>query len=390
MEDFKAKRKKEAIKYVKKCIARGHFPTNLEVNSKFNINYIRLTMKEIYLDLGVDFTILPRRPSGGRLLTKSAILEYVKERIKKNHFPSRRELDKKFKVDIGYLFGGIDGLYAELGLPYLQENSQELKINKARILTKIVLFILPKLGLKFVSSQEVHKRGVDILAKDNRNDLVGIELKAYCKFEPLKQRDVDQLNRYIKKYDLKYGILLTTSSTSRKLKIPRKIKILFFKDIITICSEKFQSELNYIRNQSVHIKTKERDLKKKQIVDYIVKNISHQNYVGAREISKDLGLNVYTYFENMDDAYTKAGVKRPFNKTCHIRNKKIRNKVKQELKIEILNWIREEINKGKYITGDDIKKKYGIKLIWNYFKLSDLYKELGIPTYLERKPRFHL
>ncbi len=60
-------------------------------------------------------------------------------------------------------------------------------------------------------------------------------------------------------------------------------------------------------------------------------------------------------------------------------------------KEEFKKFILEEIKNGKkYPSGDEIGKHFGISHIWSIVKVSQLYKELGFPSYLERKPRYKI
>jgi hypothetical protein len=106
--------------------------------------------------------------------------------------------------------------------------------------------------------------------------------------------------------------------------------------------------------------------------------------VSALEILKGTGLYVYTYFRNMDEAYEKSGIEIPLSRLKCMRNKKLIKKVKQQQLQKILSFIKEEVNKGHYPSGIDIGKAFQYSHIWNRFKVNDLYRMLGLPTYLER------
>lgn len=381
--------KKQAVDYVKYCIESGHYPSYHEIDAKFHIRYLKLTMKQIYSQLDVCFLNLPRRPAACSSLLKKPLLNYVQLEVKENHFPSRRELERKFKVDIGKLFGGIDQLYFALGIKYKQQNSQTLKKDKANILTEIVVAILPKLHLVLLHAQKAHKRGVDILAKNAKSELIGIELKAYNQFEPLKQKHIVQLSKYIKKYSLKRGLLITTASKTDKLKVPTTIQIFLFDDLKKLCEsdKSLQSQLKYIRDKSIHVQTHEYEVKKQRILNYIRANSSAGKYVGARDILQDLGLCLYTYFKNVDEIYQKTNALPSLNKIRYVQNKQHKAKLRKKMKNQILTYMREQVKKKHYPSGIDVGNNFGIKHIWNYFKMSDLYKELNLPTYLERKIR---
>ncbi|MEK6826118.1 MAG: hypothetical protein AABX08_00605 [Nanoarchaeota archaeon] len=57
-------------------------------------------------------------------------------------------------------------------------------------------------------------------------------------------------------------------------------------------------------------------------------------------------------------------------------------------KNEFKKFILKEIKKGnRYPSGDKIGSHFGISNIWNIVNVSDLYLELGLEPYLERKSR---
>jgi hypothetical protein len=58
---------------------------------------------------------------------------------------------------------------------------------------------------------------------------------------------------------------------------------------------------------------------------------------------------------------------------------------RKKLENKVLSFIKGEVRKGRYPSGVEIGKVFGVKHIWNYWKVNDLYRKLKLPTYLERK-----
>ena len=69
------------------------------------------------------------------------------------------------------------------------KNSQEIKNGKAKLLTDIMVKTLPKLGLNVITVRGVVEKGVDILAKNNENKTIGVEIKAVNKYEIIKGKN---------------------------------------------------------------------------------------------------------------------------------------------------------------------------------------------------------
>jgi len=379
----KEKRLKEILAYMKKCLKKMYFPSGNELHKKFRIYTMGLTLKKIYSYLGVNFLLLPKKPSNSREEIKGLLINYLREEVSRNHFPSRKEIEQKFHLKIDGLFKGIEDLYRNAGLQYKQVENQAIKIEKARKLLKIALNILEKMKLKVLIVRGPNQQGIDIvIGKPCR--YIGVELKAYNKFEKVKKKDILQLKKFKIREKLTKVFLFTTTNRI-STEIPPWVEVFTFKRLKNYCSKEEIKILNEIREKSIHFETKDKEEKRQRILDYVKKNAAKGKYLGADNILNELGIYVYTYFKNMDEVYEKAGIKVSLRRSRYIRNPKLKEKVRKELLNEILQFIQSKTAKGHYPSGIEIGKAFGVKNIWNYWKVGDLYKMLNLPTYLERK-----
>lgn len=383
-------RENEVKNYLKNEIEKGRFPLYKELQKKFNITYFKINFKKLYSDCGVDFLYTPtKRPKGCQNILKEELIEYVKREVEKGHFPSRRELEKTFRIKIGILFGNIENLYIEAGSKYLKKENQQLKEKKAKILLDLSKNILEKLNLEILSFRGINERGIDIITNDINGRKIGMELKAYNKFESIKEKDILQMKRMLNKENILRGIIITTTSRIQKnLKIPRNIKIIAFNSLEKLINPEVKGLINFIRDYSVHYETKEKVRRRKEIIEYFKEIIKKNKAIKISELSKDLKIDFYSYFESVYDLYKEAEIVIPSLSMRGIRNKEKIYIAKNDLINKISNFIEVETKKGYYPTGKDIKKTFGISHIWNFVRMSELYRKLNLPPYLERKHRF--
>jgi len=385
----KEKRINLVLNYVKSEIKKGNFPKYDELHQKFNISDYRITLKDIYPKLGISLLGLPfRRPSKCRQEIRNELINYIKKEVKNGHYPSRRYLDNRFKLRLtSRLFDSIEDLYYKAGIKYCQKNRQELKTKKAKILTEIVISILPKLNLKSLKSRRIYQQGIDIIAIDKNNKIVGIEIKAHNKNEPIKERNIQQLKRFLKKESLHKLLLITTSSKFENHSNINNLEIIDYDKLKRLCSKSQLDKLQFVRNESVHQETKEKIIKKQLILDYAKKKLKQGKDINHIDIANALHVDLRTYFGSINEVYSEAGFLPPINKV-HGRRAQKCSKYYTLIVNQMLEYMKKEISKGKYPTGVDVGKKFGIKHIWNFVTMTELYKKLGLPAYHQRKPRF--
>jgi hypothetical protein len=331
-----------------------------------------------------------KRPKNTYKLLKEELLDYLKEEVKKQHFPSRREIERRFHLRLGELFSGINELYTRAGLKYEIVANQSIKAEKAELLLRIVLNNLERFGLKLILFREVRERGIDIIAS-KENEKVGIELKAYNKSEKLKVRDLRQVERFIDKERLDNALIITTTDLhDKELKKSSEVSIIFYSKLTEILGGNY-NDLFFIREHSINIEDAQRKIKRQKILDYVLDQ--YQKYgekPGYNQILKELHLDVYTYFKDLFEIYKVLKIPPPL-KNMPGKNSKVKIPDIECISLwkeEFKKYILEEINKGKrYPSGVEIGKQFGIKNIWNIINVSDLYKELGLKPYLEREKR---
>lgn len=354
------KKRREALDYIKKSLKQKYLPSYYELNKKFGLGHLKITLLELYQEADIKFLNLKfKRPNNVHLLLRKELIDYIKERVKYNHHPSRREIENKFNLSLApVLFKSIRDLYKKAGIKYSQENNQELKVRKAKLLTDIVISILPKLDLKFKKSRRATERGIDILAKDYKGKMVGIEIKAYNKYERVKERNIEQIKKSLEKEKLSQGILITTTDKiESNLKIPKNIKLILFKDLRKIFNEDYSDNIHFIRNYSIHEDTSLHKKKREIIINYVRNKLLNNKTIKAREINKELNLDVKTYFNSVLEIYLAAGTLPPLGKFKGPRAKqenKISNIILELWRERIKEYIKFQIKYNHYPSGVEI------------------------------------
>jgi len=197
-----------------------------------------------------------RRPRNINKKIKKELLQYVSNQVKEGHFPSRREIDRTFKIRLDSYFKNIDSLYDEVGVKYKLCANQHLKSVKANLLLELIINNLEKFNVKLILSRGIHERGIDILTKKD-NKQVGIEIKAYNQGEKLKLKDIKQVERFIEKENLDEVIIITTTDKKDKnLKITNKISVIDYSKLIKVLKIKSNKDLLFIRNYSINNQNK--------------------------------------------------------------------------------------------------------------------------------------
>lgn len=347
-------------------------------------------MEDIYPILGKNLLEIPIHKSRKcRETLREELIEYVKKEVIKGHYPTRRFIENKFKLRLyPGLFNSIEDLYTNAGICYKQENSQELKNKKAKLLTDIAISILPKLGLDILEVKNVYNKGVDIIAINYQEEIIGVEIKAHNKYEPIKKRNFLQLIRFLENGNLSKVILITTASRFENyLNIPNNLEIIDYDKLKKICTSSQLEQLNFIRNSSIHQETDERAIKKQCIINYAKKLIMKEEGITYNKILKNLNLDIYTYFNTLNDIYVEAGSLPPLNK-LRGKGRKDFDKYYESIINEVLEYMKQEISKGYYPSGIDIGKKFRVGHIWNFITMTELYQRLEIEPYHKRRHRF--
>ncbi len=319
---------------------------------------------------------------------RKELIEYIRKEVKEKHFPSRREIEKKFKIRLDSYFNNIKHLYEESGARYKLHANQNLKVIKAKLLLKLILKNLNKINLKLISARGINERGIDILAKQEEIK-VGIEIKAYNKEEKLKARDIQQVKKFIEKEKLDKAIIITTSNKrDNNLKISNNILIIDYNTLVKILREE-DKELLFIRNYSINREDISRNIKKQRILNYVERKYKGENKKPTCiEIAKKLHLDIYSYFINLSEIYKILKIPPPLKNMGGKKGKKPDKESIELWKTEFKRYMLKTIKDKKvYPSGDTIAKHFKIGSIWNITNMTDIYKELGFKPYLERDKR---
>jgi len=386
---------KEIKEYVKKEMNLGNYLSYKLLDKRFDIGKNKITLMDVYTSQGVRLLdVRCKRPNGSKEILRKELIDYVKDESIKNHYPSNREIRNMFRVELNKLFrGGIKELYTFANVEYKLAPNQELKYKKAYLLNEVVIkTLLPQLKLKLIKSRAVNENGIDILAEDNNRNLIGIELKAYNKFEMIKSKDINQIMRFIKNERLNRVLFITTTSKILKnIKIQDNIELIDYNNLKVLCKDiESINILEYIRNSSVNKETGYRKKKRELIIEYAKEKVKNGEDINYKCISKDLHLDYLTYFSNIKEIYKESNLEIPLRK---IKGKRSSYPDREEMELiinKILHYLVQEVNNGHYPSNQDIRKKFGISHIWNLISMTELYKRIGIKPYLKRKPRWWL
>src|SRR3989344_1199681 len=265
---------------------------------------------------------------------KKLLINEIKLETTKGHFPTVRELQNKFGIRLYNFKQNIKELYVEAGIAYKLNINQQLKYEKAKKFTEVIIEILPRLDFELIRYNEVNKQGVDILVKNN-------------------------------------------------------IELLMFESIKELCDQKLLEKLNFIRETSVNFEPKYREIKRKEIVEYIQQEVKQGKEPRLIDIDKSLKLNTLTYFSSLKEVYKKAELEVPRRLiNGFVRSKKPDIEEMNYYINKILTYIKDEIEKGKYPTENDLLKKFNLTSnIRNTIGMNELYNRLGVPPYNKRKSR---
>lgn len=108
--------KKRIVKYVRRKTGEGSHPTYKEIQRRFQClpkRFFPDGIREIYELAGISYirkfaTKTPKEKKEVR----QKVVSYIKTEAKKGHFPTWRDIQNKFRINILYYFRGIREIYA--------------------------------------------------------------------------------------------------------------------------------------------------------------------------------------------------------------------------------------------------------------------------------------
>lgn len=317
------------------------------------------------------------------------LIEYLKEEVRKQHFPSRREIESTFKIRLNSYFKNVQDLYDKAEEDYKICANQGIKSIKAKLLLELIVKNINKFGLRFILSRNIHERGIDILAKE-KEKIVGIEIKAYNKNEKIKYKDITQVKKSIEKENLSKAIIITTTDKKDgKIVLPNNIFLVNYTKLLKILNIAEDKDLNFIRDYSINREDMSRNVKRQRILDYVYeKSKKEKRKPGYTEILRELHLDLYSYFKNISEIYKILKIPPPLKNMKGKGAKEPDQECVELWKEEFKRYILEKVkNEDRYPSGEELEKHFKISHIWNITNMSELYKELNLKPYLERGKR---
>ena len=333
------------------------------------------------------FTLLSscsKRPNNSIQAVEAELIQYLQMQAKKGHFPSRRELQQQFHLHFDKSYGGIVGIYQKAGLEYKSHINQAIKYEKAQLFTEFALSFLPSLSLKPIEVRGVHDRGVDLVALDEKGNRIGIELKGYCCFESVKQRNIEQLLRFVTSEKLAACYLFTTTDRIGSVALQKKVRIYCYSELSELANDMQRQLLQIISSKSVNQDSEDKKKKREEIIAHAQELSKHGIEVTIKRLNCDLHIAFRSYFSNILEFYKLSGLPLPRYLWGGRRGTRPMN---TDILHQILEYILDNVKMGRYPTGVEIGKKFGVSHIWNIISMTELYGLLDIAPYQKRKER---
>ncbi|MDI6591985.1 MAG: hypothetical protein QME61_03580 [Patescibacteria group bacterium] len=144
------------LKYVAEKLKREKYVSQREIFKKFRVNpnsYFSGGMKKIYRTLNVDVERLSNYRMSRKFdkeKFKQRIINFVKEENKKGHFPTYKEIQRKFRCLVKLHFpGGIREIAELSGIKYNRKFATKTPEERELIRQKIIKYTIQKLKSGF-------------------------------------------------------------------------------------------------------------------------------------------------------------------------------------------------------------------------------------------------
>lgn len=322
---------------------------------------------------------------------KKQILRYIKANVAKGHYPTFMEIEEKFRTNMRTHFSGILDAYEQAGVVYKRDPNPFLKYEKEEKLTSISVKILRRMGyLIEKTSIGPQGSGPDIILKNKNQELIPVEIKAYHRFGKIKEQpdkfskylrnEVAQLLEYEKRLKSPYGYLITSTDRKKLGQTDPKIRILFSKDLKKLLIE-YQMEnelktLDWIRETTSSTATEEKVKAMRNMVTlFVKKELEKGKYVNKLEIQAKFKIDLRNYFKSTKQIYQIIGVD-PYTLTHARMGGQIDKNI---LKKKIIEYVGREHNEGKQPTYKEIQGTFQC-LPKPFFPggIREIYKSAGI------------
>jgi len=155
-EEMYKKIRDKILKYVTEKLKEGKYVPRKEIFKKFRVNpnsYFPGGTKEIYKVLNMDPELIPNYRMSRNFdkeKFKKRIITFVKEEIKKGHFPTHKEIQRKFRCLVKLHFpGGIREIAKLAGIKYYRKFATKTSEERELIRQKIIKYTIQKLRSRF-------------------------------------------------------------------------------------------------------------------------------------------------------------------------------------------------------------------------------------------------
>ena len=255
----------------------------------------------------------------------SEIINYVKKKMLGNQFPTRKEIESKFKIDLRTYFLNIEELYKTLSVNYTPIKNNIVSARIAEALNTTRRFRTKAEGrrviLSWVKSQinhEIKPTHVIIVKKFK------INLDSYFP---------NGINEVYSSIGLKYSNKFARKTLEQKDKI------------------------------------------KSQILEFVLANYKKNIILTRTAIQNKFKIRFDYYFSSIRELYKICGLEKEFLIGART---SVRRKFKDEIRNLVLNYIRNQVKIGKYPSYREIKEKFGVNLNFYFLSILDAYKMIGI------------
>lgn len=319
---------------------------------------------------------------------KQQIIKFVKKEVQRGRYPTYDYICQKFRTNIRTHFNkGIAEIYKSANVTYIRDPNPFVLYKKEKLLTNIAIKFFKANGFKIESiSIESNKHGPDILISDKFGNVIPVEIKAYQKMGRIGadrkylRNEFEQIDKYVKKFDSTSGIIFTSTNRKECKTNPDNIKIIFEKEVreflIKNSLRKEIKELNWILNSFASV-SKEKNVKtiKESILKFVKSRNKKGVYTSKRLIEKKFRINVSSYFDSIDEIYDKLDI----DKSKFAASRMGGNVDKEKMRADILAYIRSEIKNGRKPTYKEIQKKFRcLPKIFFPGGIREIYSELGL------------
>jgi hypothetical protein len=300
---------------------------------------------------------------------KKQILEYIRTNVAKGHYPTFMEIEEKFHTNMRTHFSGILDAYEQAGIAYKRDPNPFLNYEKEKKLTRISVKILRKMGYLIEKvSIGPQGSGPDIILKNRNQELIPVEIKAYHRFGKIKDQQPDKYSEYLRnevaqllEYERRlkspYGYLITSTDRKKLGQTDPKIRILFSKDLKKLLIEyQMENELktiDWIRETTSSTETEEKiKTMRNMIILFVKKEIEEGKYVNKLEIQAKFKIDLRSYFKSTKEIYHIIGVD-PYT-LAHAR---MGGQIdKNILKKRIIEYVGRKYKEGNQPTYKEIQK----------------------------------